>query len=113
MSITSTETLLDLEPVGSVDTAAKIFLLGDDPNASTDKLDPSDPANTFILNSNDFVNLQKYVRACTSLPSSESLFESEYSRENLKKFFDQDETLYDVSHILLASGGPSRNQPVC
>lgn len=98
MSTTSTETLMNEKKVDGNDDAAKIFLLGDDPNAESGTLDPSDPAVTFILNSDDFINLQKYVRACTSLPSTGDLFEAEYSRENLKKFFAEDDTLYEVSH---------------
>ncbi|RBR26040.1 uncharacterized protein FIESC28_01068 [Fusarium coffeatum] len=101
MSLTSTETLMNGEDTSGYDNAAKVFLLGGDPKANIDKLDPSDPANTFILNSEDFVNLQKYVRACTVLPSSEQLFEAEYSKENLKKFFDSDDTLYDYMKIVL------------
>ncbi|KAF5578848.1 hypothetical protein FPCIR_11391 [Fusarium pseudocircinatum] len=101
MSLTSTDTLLNQEDVDGYNNSAKIFLLGGDPKANPDKLDPHDPANTFILNSEDFVNLQKYVRACTALPSTEELFEAEYSKENLKQFFDEDDTLYDFMKIVL------------
>ncbi|KAL6823178.1 hypothetical protein V8C40DRAFT_31852 [Trichoderma camerunense] len=100
MSITTTETLQDEQLKGPND-AAKIFLLGGDPQESVEKLDPSDPAVTFILNSDDFINLQKYIRACTALPSTESLFEAEYSRENLKKFFAEDDTLYNFMKEVL------------
>lgn len=91
---TSTETLVETH-----DEAARIFLVGAELDEGA-KLDPNDPAITFILNSDDFINLQKYVRACTALSSTEELFEAEFSRENLKKFFDQDDKLYDVSHGL-------------
>ncbi|RSL59401.1 hypothetical protein CEP54_007315 [Fusarium duplospermum] len=101
MSLTSTETLMAQEKIEGNDNAAKIFLLGNDPNADPGQLDPTDPANTFILNSEDFVNLQRYVRACTALPSTEALFEAEFSRENLKKFFDEDDTLYDYMKQVL------------
>ncbi|KAK7416608.1 hypothetical protein QQX98_005079 [Neonectria punicea] len=101
MSFTSTETLMGQEKVDGNDEAAKIFLLGGDPDAETGKLDPNDPAITFILNSDDFVNLQKYVRACTALPSTEALFEAEFSRENLKKFFAEDDTLYEYMKQVL------------
>ncbi|RSL98147.1 hypothetical protein BHE90_008701 [Fusarium euwallaceae] len=101
MSLTSTETLMAEKKVEGTDNAAKIFLLGNDPNAEPGKLNPKDPANTFILNSEDFVNLQRYVRACTALPSTEALFEAEFSRENLKKFFSQDDTPYDYMKKVL------------
>ncbi|RSL87064.1 hypothetical protein CDV31_016309 [Fusarium ambrosium] len=101
MSLTSTETLMAQGKVEGNDDAAKIFLLGNDPNADVGGLDPKDPANTFILNSEDFVNLQRYVRACTALPSTEDLFEAEFSRENLKKFFAEDDTLYDYMKQVL------------
>ncbi|RMJ16007.1 hypothetical protein CDV36_004312 [Fusarium kuroshium] len=101
MSLTSTETLMAQGKVEGNDDAAKIFLLGNDPNADVGELDPKDPANTFILNSEDFVNLQRYVRACTALPSTEDLFEAEFSRENLKKFFAEDDTLYDYMKQVL------------
>ncbi|RSL62296.1 hypothetical protein CEP53_004836 [Fusarium sp. AF-6] len=101
MSLTSTETLMAQGKVEGNDDAAKIFLLGNDPNADVGELDPKDPANTFILNSEDFVNLQRYVRACTALPSTEALFEAEFSRENLKKFFAEDDTLYDYMKQVL------------
>ncbi|KAI1280253.1 hypothetical protein F5Y07DRAFT_413359 [Xylaria sp. FL0933] len=51
--------------------------------------------SVFILNSDDFINLQKYLYAGMALPSTESLFESEFPKKNMEMFLKADMALYD------------------
>ncbi|KAI0186881.1 hypothetical protein EV127DRAFT_410831 [Xylaria flabelliformis] len=48
----------------------------------------------FILNSDDFINLQKYVFAGMALPSTATLFESEFPEKNMETFMKSDMDLY-------------------
>jgi hypothetical protein len=95
--MSSTITLSKETVVKGSNAQAKIFLVGVDP-AKTAGPKPIDPMAVFILNSRDFIDLQKYVQAATALPSTTSLFEAEFPRDGMSKFLAEDPALYDVRY---------------
>lgn len=75
---------------------AKIFLVGVGQAQTSSSPTSGQPAETFILNSQDFLDLQKYVLACLALPSTASLFEMEYPAEKLSDYLKKEPKLYEV-----------------
>ncbi|KAH6637823.1 hypothetical protein C7974DRAFT_411285 [Boeremia exigua] len=75
---------------------ARIFLVGVDTQKADAGPKPIDPMAVFILNSKDFIDLQKYIQAATALPSSAALFEAEFPRSGMSKFLEEDPELYDA-----------------
>ncbi|KAI5815554.1 hypothetical protein BZA77DRAFT_344819 [Pyronema omphalodes] len=51
--------------------------------------------DVFVLNSQEFTDLQKYLTAAINLPASAQKFEFECSREAFEKFVPKDKELYD------------------
>lgn len=68
---------------------ARIFLVGVDPEKAAESV-AVDNSAFFILNSQDFIDLQKYVHACAALPSSTALFEAKFPKAGMSKFLAED-----------------------
>lgn len=68
------------------------------------KDDSEDPKTkdvpVFILNSEDFIDLQLYLQASMKLPPTPEVFETVYTRKAFGQFLTKDPSLYDVGLTL-------------
>lgn len=51
----------------------------------------------FLLNNQDFIDLQLYINSALKLPGSTALFKSTYTKKSFDPYFGSDPSLYDVS----------------
>ena len=92
----STTTTL-VEPPVNLEKKAQVFVVAVDDQVPYTDEEKEALAKTFLLNSKDFIDLQKYLIAGGELPGTGEQFEAEYPRASLDKFFKADPGLYDVS----------------
>ncbi|KAG9200134.1 hypothetical protein G6514_007612 [Epicoccum nigrum] len=96
----STTTTL-VEPPVNLEKKAQVFVIAVDDQVPYTDEEKEALAKTFLLNSKDFIDLQKYLIAGGELPGTGEQFEAEYPRASLDKFFKADPGLYDVMKIVL------------